>query len=304
MQAISEFLFKLLVFGQTFFQIIGLQPEPCEDPVRYTLGSIDSRFEITNDEVLSALAQAEKIWEDASGKNLFQYDLEIGLPVRFVYDERQQRTQAGQQLEAKLESLNLEESEGEVTAQVAQYESVKKEYERERTQYENDLNAYNAGVQRAERRGRITESEQEELQDQYNDLQDQFRELEELRRKVNAQVDITNKQISSNQELVKEYNSEVTTFQDLYGGEGEVFDQGVYTGNDITIYQYDDQNRLVMVMAHEMGHALGIDHLENPQSLMHYLMRDQNIQEVTLTEEDVAAVEKACQKPKLFQKNE
>lgn len=296
-QTFSGILFSLIVFFKTLLQTFGVLPAPCEEPLLYRLGEVDPRFGITEAEVLEAAKQAEAIWENTSGKNLFSYSQDGGLPIRLIYDERQQETQAAQELQTRLEKLNLEKSEQQVAEQLALFEKAKADYERKLATYERDVEAYNKRVENINKRGGATESEQDDLAREHDDLQKQFRELEKARQKVNSLVGSANQQITNNQNLVETYNKEITTFQEQYGGEGEVFDQGVYTGDDITIYQYDDKERLILVLAHEMGHALGIEHVEDPEALMHYLMRDQNVSALTLDDADKQALENICKAP-------
>lgn len=298
MQQLGEIVFSLTFFVKAFFQALGLLPAPCEMPIVYTIGAIDTRFSITEDEVLQAMSKAEALWENALGKNLFEYSDQKGLPVQFIYDERQEKTQAQADLEARLDDLQVEESEAKAKEQIAKYETAKSDYERKLVAYESALDTYNDRVTKINKSGGATEAERKDLKRDYDALQNQFQEVEAARQKVNSLVVTANQRITANQALVETYNKEVTTFQEQYGGDGEVFDQGVYTGSDITVYQYDDMPRLIMVLAHEMGHALGIDHVEESKALMHYLMRDQDISTIALDEADLQALQNVCQEPK------
>lgn len=297
LQSLTHILFSLILFARSFFQAVGIMPAPCDEPLKYTLGNIDARFEISQTEVLEALQEAENVWEQSSGKNLFEYDKTEGLPVQFIYDERQQKTQAGQDLQERLKGLQVEESEEAVKSKLAQYEQVKKEYESAKASYEQAAKNYNEKVDRINERGGATSEERKELEKDYKDLQSQFQNLEKLRKQVNSLVAATNQEITENHTLVDKYNQEITTFQERYGGEGEVFDQGVYTGRDISIYQYDDHARLVLVLAHEMGHALGIEHVAESDALMYYLMRDQDITKLRLAKADQEALAAVCKRP-------
>jgi vacuolar-type H+-ATPase subunit I/STV1 len=258
---------------------------------------VDERFGITQEQVREAAKKAEDLWEKASGKNVFEYDESRGLPIQFVYDERQQKTQAEQALQARLENIDVETSEERVNRSVAQFEQAKRDYERKLSQYEQNVEAYNKRVERINKSGGATESQQKDLAKEHENLQDEFQSLETAREKVNTLAGSTNQQITSNQNLVETYNNEITTFQEQYGGEGEAFDQGVYTGSDITIYQYDDEQRLILVLAHELGHALGIEHGEDPEGIMYYLMRDQNIDTLNLHDSDLESLQNICQLP-------
>lgn len=298
LQTFSEFLFGAVVFFRTIFQVLGFSPAPCEQPLLYTLGPVDERFGISGEQVLQTVKKAESLWEDASGKNLFEYNQNSGLPIQLVYDQRQQKTQAEQALQTRLENIDVESSEEQVTKQLSQFEQAKREYERKLAVYERNVETYNKRVESINKKGGATESQAKDLADQYDDLQDEFQSLEHVRQKVNSLVGSANQQIANNQNLVEAYNKEITTFQEQYGGEGEAFDQGVYTGTDITIYQYDDEQRLILVLAHELGHALGIEHSQDPEGLMYYLMRDQNVNTLTLRDSDLKSLENICQPPK------
>src|SRR5690606_36602606 len=86
---------------------------------------------------------------------------------------------------------------------------------------------------------------------------------------------------------------DVNAYNGKFGAARE-FDQGNYTGNDINIFQFSGLEDLRLVVAHEFGHALGVDHLDNPESVMHYLMNEQNVTELQATADDLAAVRQSC----------
>jgi len=50
-----------------------------------------------------------------------------------------------------------------------------------------------------------------------------------------------------------------------------------------------------LTLIHELGHALGLNHLENPQAFMYYLMGEQGMENPSLTAEDLQALKEACQ---------
>jgi hypothetical protein len=66
---------------------------PCKRPITYMLGRFDDRFGISRDYYLSALAEAEAIWEDPSSRNLFAFATGTGVvKVNLIYDYRQEAT--------------------------------------------------------------------------------------------------------------------------------------------------------------------------------------------------------------------
>ena len=60
---------------------------PCSSPITYSIGSIDPRFGISETKVRAQLRAAETMWEEPSGKDLFEYVANGGaVTVDFVYD--------------------------------------------------------------------------------------------------------------------------------------------------------------------------------------------------------------------------
>jgi predicted Zn-dependent protease len=59
----------------------------------------------------------------------------------------------------------------------------------------------------------------------------------------------------------------------------------------ITIYQFDNNSRLVRVLAHEFGHALGLKHSDDPNAVMYRLIRSDSLE---LAPDDINALKARC----------
>jgi len=92
---------------------------PCAVPLGWRIARVDGPFELSRTEAKAALDKAATLWEDAVGRSLFSNESEGTLPVRFAYDERQERTQersrlvkafneATESLESRRKSLDAE----------------------------------------------------------------------------------------------------------------------------------------------------------------------------------------------------
>ena len=268
---------------------------PCRGPLEYGIGQFDSRFGITPDEFRRAIAEAERPWETALGRELFQYRADALFPVNLIFDERQQRTLDGKKLEDDLADVTATQASirEKYEANAAALDARRTEYDASLARFERDLARYNARVAEWNAGDRDDEDELDWLRSEEKRLDQSQRELETLRGKVNALVAIVNRYAKEEEKVVDRYNAEVETFTETYGT-GEEFDQGIYKGTAIDIYQFDDRDHLVMVLTHELGHALGLEHVANPESIMYPVLEAQDLEQLALSIEDRSALDAVC----------
>jgi len=89
----------------------------CDFPIYYTVNKFDEEFNISKEKFLQSIIEAEKIWEEPFGLNLFDFNENGSLEINLIFDERQETTE-------RLKNLLAKAGSDEV-----QYNSLKREYD-------------------------------------------------------------------------------------------------------------------------------------------------------------------------------
>lgn len=268
---------------------------PCGEPLRYSLGSFHPYFGITEDEFRQEIRAAEQVWEQAFGKELFMYDPEALFKVNLIFDQRQLQTLAGQKLEQSLNEIKVEQKTlaEKNAASFELYQKTLKEYEVLLAAFQKRLAEYNERVAFWNKQGGAPVAEYEQLQTESGTLKKLEKDLEAKRYDVNTLADMVNRFSKEQVRVVDQYNAKVEGYVRRYG-EPKDFDQGDYDGMAMNIYQFDDRAHLRLVLAHELGHMLGIGHVDDPSAMMYYKMEQQDPDRLTLTADDRAALAGVC----------
>ncbi|MGE5392938.1 MAG: matrixin family metalloprotease, partial [Candidatus Saccharibacteria bacterium] len=151
----------------------------------------------------------------------------------------------------------------------------------------------NRDVDNWNKRKDITQTEYDRLNAEKKQLQAKQAALERTRKAVNAQADQVNASADRINALGRKLNLDVEFYNGKFGKPKE-FDQGVYTGSAIDIYQFNNMSDLEMVLAHELGHALTLDHVQDPEAIMYYLMQKQDLENIHATSADIRALDGVC----------
>lgn len=293
----------LIVFGSVFHEDIrdlydNFFFDPCTHPIKYNIGRLDPGFGLSKQEFLNAIKEAEGLWEEATGKDLFEYSKDGVMSINLVYDERQEGTDL-------LKNIDVA------------YRTNKEKYDKKKELYDQYVDDFNILKQQRDSLYVIWDSRYQSYElevkkwnsrssappaDIYQRLNSEKKSLEELMDRIkllDAQVGNLINAINSLGDELNALGSKVNETANDYNGINhsfeEEFEQGVYISSfkfkEIDIYQFDNHQKLVRVLAHEMGHALGIGHLDNPEDIMHAVNIGKNNK---VSKADIAELDSIC----------
>lgn len=269
----------------------------CAHPVAYRVGAVDERFGLRPDEVREALRRAEGMWERALGRTLFAHSPTATLSIEFVFDERQQRTQTGDRLRTSMSETRMSHaSAGQTYEQWRRtYEGKTRDLEAAQAAYTERAQALNARIQEWNARGGAPRDAQAELEAERARLDTARRQIESDRAALGELATTVTALAEKGNAIAQAHNQSVATFNGLYGKPRQ-FHKGEYDGRTITIFEFHDEHDLTLVLAHELGHALGLGHVEEGAAIMNAIGGGQAMEPLALTAADVAALRKLCRR--------
>ena len=221
------------------------------------------------------ITTADAVWEKVFDRELFEYNEDSEFKINFIFDERQALADSEEEKRSELDSQKTRNDEIQEIVFELQNEHKKlgDSYKEKISEYEINLTGYNQKVQTLNDHGGAPPEEFEKLENQKENLNNEAVGLSQLSKELNKLAIEINRLGEKGNSLVLDYNQEVDDYNHEYGFTRE-FTQGDYQGDKINIYKFSSDNELTAVLAHEFGHALGLDHVDGTSSVMYYLMEE------------------------------
>ncbi len=273
----KKVLLPLFVFILVCFALNFIQYSPCDTPIKYKIGNIDKRFNITSEQFKKDTNNASSIWNKIINKNVFTYDPKGNLTINAVYDERQALNNQINTLEGKLKT-------GETTldAQIAKYQKDLATFNKSLIDLNAQIDAWNA-------KGGAPPDVYKALLNQQSALKAEASRLNALAKSLNQQTSTYNSQVLN-------VNNKINTFNESLLVKPE---EGLYDSetNTINIYFDISQNELIHTLAHELGHARGLAHTNGKLDIMY----PESGESLIASQNDINAITLICKKKSLLQ---
>lgn len=280
----NSYVAKTIFIVLALFLAVGLYylaRPACQKITSYRIVVGESQSALSYSEALEAVRKATLVWELGVDKNLFTHSQEEGeLTIEFVDAQNKQE-------------LSGDENQNNVSDLL----------KTRRTKYEAAIRLENTLSTSYTQK----EKEHNTLQQNYELLLAQFNQG--LGTSTPESLDKLQKEVTTSHSMLGMLRSELEKQEGLVEFLGEHLEQNIssfhFSDNDsnikgdhrkghITIYYFHNDADLVQLIAHELGHSLGVGHVPGASSVMHAFLYANPGDTIMLNDHDLEGFNNAC----------
>lgn len=311
----KSIFFLLLSFTLSFAQV---------QTVR--VGEIDQRYNhlVSEDDLIYMIKEIETLFETELGFNVFDYS-QNGKPIDILYIPPSQKKKRILKNQKKSELLKkkIDDSELFILNEHSVVEVLKSQLGAEYDILNSDIERLNSYVATNNASKNLSKSEYETIKSYVSKEQASVikrkKDLELKKRKANRSVVRYKNKVRKHNALVRKYNNLQRDIERLSKSYKEIkgvtkkriiMTERTYTKDEksvterdkkiqmekIEIYDFENLDLLKVILAHELGHLVGVGHVDTPGTLMHSYLQEEQIKNLSLTFDDVEAFRECFKK--------
>jgi chromosome segregation ATPase len=266
--------------------------DPCPQQLTYRIGYVDPQINQSEEELLDLIRQVEVLWESAVDRDLLDYEINGEVAIHFVYKEHHDISDRQMKF-----SERIQRTKHRILGMRQEYDRVSKEYRNHKQLLLDHVSRLDSLHYKKSdtRKTQYSDQQINPATDPVHTLSDSIVHLKDDVDHYRNEMERHSRQI---QDLIDQQRKIIYKYNQIFE-ENARFKQGIYRkgwpDDRIYVFQFTNIGELKAVLAHELGHALGIGHVDNPQSIMYKVLEKQNIYNLSLTKEDKEAARNQCE---------
>jgi hypothetical protein len=290
------------IIGYSGYTIYERSLRPCDRPIEYSIGRFDTQFGISKEDFLSYINEAGSVWDKVLNRKEFIYNPNASFKINLVYDQRQLDTVLKQKEEFGLSTVEnaFKKLDADFNSFKSQYDQKVSSYNQDLASFQNKQKAYDTEVSSWNSKGGAPKGIYDSLNAEKQNLVAEAAALNAESSSLNNMTKQLNSLLDARNAKAVEYNNIAAEYNKKFNG-GLEFNQAEYkSGNSpgqsgvINVYQFGNKNDLILALTHELGHALGMNHVENPKSIMYYITGVNAETTLIPSAEDLVELNKVC----------
>jgi predicted Zn-dependent protease len=262
----------------------------------YKVIKFDPRFGISKGELRLALINAGALWNKALGKKVFRevFNKDADIDISLEYTEGLKVYLKAKEMLSKGLEINLDYDEFS-------------EIQRKQREHGNDLkekiidinkkiSEFDREIQLLQSQGRLTQTRRNYILSEMNRLRNDSRKINQEVHDFNANSTFMNDWAGIINNKQKGFREELSFLNKMKKNGIDYHEAGLYRRlgdkEDIYLKLFSNKQELKAVIAHEFGHALGLGHIKDPNSIMYFSMQNQPL--TNLSKSDILALKSKC----------
>lgn len=284
---------------------------------KVSIGKIDERYSdvLSEQELYQIIKEIENRFESQLGIDVFDYSKD-GKPIDIIYMPPSKKKKKLAYNLKKMKSIKKD-----MDALLVYIEPKKRSIELSQKRLNNDYSVLNKAIKRLnnyvlksnQKSTQISKIEYEKIKTNISNKQKKIlREktiLNKKKKKLNRKISIFKQKLRKYNLLVKRYNRLLRYSENLSKSIVEVKGvtkmqiKTIYMDNSkissktymekIEIYNFENLKQLKIILAHEIGHLVGVEHIDADGALMNPYLQKEQLDDFSLTHDDMYLFHKA-----------